>query len=125
MIASQGAHQGQPYLRSTRRLRPPRPYTPTPDGFERFLRESVGLPMGETTTDEAAASAASRGIPSQVTSTPMTPTRVNPITTKPRNFWGFAFLSPVRVPIRHGVASAWTSRPRRTGLPPTLASSRV
>jgi hypothetical protein len=45
MIASQGAHQGQPYLRSTRRLRPPRPYTPTPDGFERFLRESVGLPM--------------------------------------------------------------------------------
>jgi hypothetical protein len=45
MIASQGAHQGQPSSRSTRRPRPPRLYTPTPDGYERFLRVCVGLPM--------------------------------------------------------------------------------
>jgi hypothetical protein len=31
-----------PYQAPLRRV-----YTPTPDGFERFLRECVGLPCGE------------------------------------------------------------------------------
>ena len=35
----------RPFARS--RPRPRRVYTPTPQGFERFLRECVGVPRGE------------------------------------------------------------------------------
>jgi hypothetical protein len=44
MIAAQGACSWLPYLCATYRPRTLQVYTPTPDGFERFLREAVGLP---------------------------------------------------------------------------------
>jgi hypothetical protein len=44
MSATQGASDRPPCPCGTHRPRTLRVYTPTPDSYERFLRESVGLP---------------------------------------------------------------------------------
>jgi hypothetical protein len=45
MIVAQGAYGWPSCSCTTHRPRTLRVYTPTPDGYERFLRESVGLPL--------------------------------------------------------------------------------
>jgi hypothetical protein len=45
MSATQGVYGWPPDSCATHRSRTRRVYTPTPDGYERFLRESVGLPV--------------------------------------------------------------------------------
>ena len=39
-------HCGKPHTHATNGEHAPRPYTPTLEGFERFLREAVGLHTG-------------------------------------------------------------------------------
>jgi hypothetical protein len=54
MVASHGAHCAQSFPRLTARPQGRRLYTPTPDGFERFLRESVSLPVDQEVRAQAA-----------------------------------------------------------------------
>lgn len=55
MVASYCAHCGQSFPRPLARLQGQRPYTPTPEGFEHFLRESVGLPADQEARAQAVA----------------------------------------------------------------------
>jgi hypothetical protein len=54
MVTSFCAHRGQSFPRPPSWLQGERPYTPTPEGFERFLRESVGLPASQEARAQAA-----------------------------------------------------------------------
>jgi hypothetical protein len=47
MVASHCAHRGQSFPRPPAWLQGQRPYTLTPEEFERFLHESVGLPADQ------------------------------------------------------------------------------
>jgi hypothetical protein len=54
MIASHCPHCGPSFPHPPAWLQGQRPYTPTPEGFERFLRESVGLPADQEARAQAA-----------------------------------------------------------------------
>jgi hypothetical protein len=54
MVASHCAHCGQSLPRPAVWVYGRRLYRPTPDGFERFLRESVGLSVDQEVRTQAA-----------------------------------------------------------------------
>jgi hypothetical protein len=56
MVASHCAHCGQSFPRPPAWLQGQRLYTPTPDGFERFLRESSGFQADQEARAQAAES---------------------------------------------------------------------